>query len=97
MKFSFHPEAVAEFYSAIDYYESCELGLGYDFSLEVYDGIQSILRAPTVWPIMVGDVRRRLVNRFPYGILYAVENDDVFVLAIMHLRRDPDFWKDRRD
>jgi len=36
MTFSFHPEAESEFHEAIDYYENCESGLGYDFSVEVF-------------------------------------------------------------
>lgn len=35
MTFAFHPEADAEFFESIEYYEQCELGLGYDFSIEV--------------------------------------------------------------
>ena len=42
MNFSFHPDAEAEFFEAIDYYESCEQGLGYDFSIEVHSTIQYI-------------------------------------------------------
>ncbi len=43
MTFSFHPEADAEFFESIEYYEQCEIGLGYDFSVEVYSAIQTIL------------------------------------------------------
>lgn len=39
MTFAFHPEAETEFYAAIDYYERCASGLGYDFSAEVYSAI----------------------------------------------------------
>ena len=70
MTFSFHPEAEAEFKKAIDYYEECEQGLGYDFSIEVFAGIQNIISYPTAWPVIEEDVRRCLVNRFPYGIIY---------------------------
>jgi hypothetical protein len=42
MRFSFHPEAEAEFNDAIDYYEDKEGGLGYDFAVEVYVTIQRI-------------------------------------------------------
>ena len=40
MKYSFHPEAEAEFVQAIEYYEECEAGLGYDFAVEVYSAIE---------------------------------------------------------
>lgn len=95
MTFSFHPEAEEEFLGAIDYYEGRESGLGYDFALEVFTTIQNIITYPTAWPVVEGDVRRCLVNRFPFGVLYTIEPTGVFVVAIMHHRRQPDYWKDR--
>lgn len=95
MTFSFHPDAEAEFYEAIDYYERCETGLGYDFSVEVYSTIQNILNNPTAWPILGKDIRRCLTNRFPYGIVYSVEPSEIFILAVMHLHRRPGYWKQR--
>jgi plasmid stabilization system protein ParE len=95
MNYGFHPEAEAELNSAIEYYEQREPGLGFDFSLEVYSSLQGILSFPQSWPVLDGEVRRCLIHRFPYGILYSVEADSIFVLAIMHLRREPGYWKDR--
>jgi len=95
MTFSFHPEADTEFREAVEYYEACELGLGYDFSLEVFSRVQNILNSPTAWPVMEEDVRRCLVNRFPFGVLYSIESTEIFILAVMHLRRDPNYWKKR--
>jgi hypothetical protein len=95
MTFSFHPEAEIEFYEAIRYYDVCEEKLGYDFSIEVYSTIQNIVDYPGAWPILEDDIRRCLTNRFPYGVLYSIEPDEIFVLAVMHLHRDPDYWKER--
>ena len=95
MTFSFHPEAEEEFRAAIDYYEDREAGLGYDFSLEVFTAIQNIITQPSAWPVMEDDVRRCLVNRFPIGVLYSLEPTGVFVVAVMHQRRQPDYWRDR--
>jgi hypothetical protein len=55
MKFSFHPEAEAEFNDAIDYYEDRERGLGYDFAVEVYATVQRIMAFPKIWPVMKDD------------------------------------------
>lgn len=95
MTFSFHPEAKEEFNKAIEYYETCESGLGYDFSIEVHATIQNIVSYPTAWPIVEEDIRRCLVNRFPYGIIYSIERDGIFILAVMHQHRHPDYWKNR--
>ncbi len=95
MTFLFHPEAEAEFIEAIDYYEGCEPELGHDFSIEIFTSVQNIVNYPTAWPVIEEDVRRCLVNRFPYGIIYSIEQNEVFILAVMHLRRHPDYWKKR--
>jgi toxin ParE1/3/4 len=93
--YAFHPEAESEFVAAIGYYESCSDGLGLDFALEVHAAIQSICEHPRAWPVLENEVRRYQTRRFPYGILYNVENGLVFILAVMHLHRKPGYWKDR--
>lgn len=95
MKYSFHPEAETEFVQAIDYYEECEAGLGYDFAVEVYSAIERIMAHPNAWPILEEDIRRSLVRRFPFGIIYADIDEGLFIVAVMHLHRDPDCWKHR--
>lgn len=95
MRYSFHPEAETEFVQAIEYYEECEASLGYDFAVEVYSAIERTMAYPKAWPIVEEDIRRSLVRRFPYGILYAEEREELFIVAVMHLHRDPDYWKHR--
>jgi hypothetical protein len=95
MTFSFHPEAEAELSAAVEYYEDREAGLGYDLSVQVLASIRNIVAHPAAWPVMEEGVRRCLVNRFPFGVLYSVEPTGVFVIAVMHLLRRPDHWKDR--
>jgi len=96
MTFSFHPEAEAELCKAVDYYESCQRGLGEDFYFEVHSTIQRIVDFPEAWPVFDAGVRRCLTHRFPYGLLYSAHKEEgVLILAVMHLRRDPDYWKHR--
>jgi len=95
MKYSFHPEAETELLQAIAYYEDYEVNLGYDFAIEVYSAIDRVVSFPNAWPILDQDIRRCLINRFPYGVLYSVENDEIFIPAVMHMHRDPDYWKKR--
>jgi toxin ParE1/3/4 len=95
MKIVFHPEAEAEFLAAVDYYEDCKTGLGIDFALEINSTMANILNFPNAWPIFADNLRRCLVNRFPFGIIYTQEENMIFVLAVMHLHRNPEYWKDR--
>jgi len=48
-----------------------------------------------MWPGLEDDIRRCLTNRFPYGVLYSIEANEIFILAVMHMHRDPDYWKHR--
>ena len=91
MNFIFHSEAEEEFNNAIDYYEEIESGLGYDFAIEVYSTIQRAVAFPKAWPVMEGEIRRSLVKRFPYGVLYSEEENGLYILAVMHLHRHPNY------
>ena len=95
MNYAFHPEAEEEFLQAVSYYEDCEPGLGLDFAQEVHTTLQNIAAHPLAWPILQGEVRRCLVHRFPYGVLYSIEPDGPLVLAVMHLHRSPGYWRHR--
>jgi hypothetical protein len=95
VNYAFHPEAEAEFFAAMDYYEDREPGLGFDFAMEVHATIGNILRFPTAWPILQDDMRRCQLRRFPYGVIYSQHQNMIFILAVMHLRRDPEYWKPR--
>lgn len=96
MTFSFHPEAEAELFAAIEYYEEQEPGLGQAFSFEVTSAILNVVDYPKAWPTLEDDVRRCLTHRFPFGVLYTLEREHILILAVMHLRRGPDYWKSRR-
>jgi len=95
IRVSFHPDAEEELNHAIEYYEDCQLGLGYDFSIEMYSSIQRIKTYPYAWPILADEIHRCLIRRFPFGILYFIDSDEIFIVAIMNLHREPQYWKDR--
>ncbi len=80
MSFVFHPDAEDELGRAI----------------EVYSDIQRAVAHPKAWSSLEGEIRRVLIRRFPYGVLYTEEKDGLFILAVMHLHRDPEYWKTRR-
>jgi len=95
MYFFFHPEAEREFVEAIDYYEQREENLGLDFAAEVYAAVSRAAEYPRAWPILEDQVRRCQTIRFPYAVLYSQEPNGIFILAVMHLHRHPDYWKGR--
>lgn len=95
MKVVFHPDAEVEFQEAIEYYEKRQENLGYDFAIEIHSAIQRALDFPEAWPVFRNKVRRSLVHRFPFGVLYSLHEDRIFVIAVMHLHKHPGYWVDR--
>jgi plasmid stabilization system protein ParE len=96
MDYAFHPAAEAELNEAIDYYESVQPGLGVDLADEAQQAIVRAAKYPRAWSIIRKPVRRSLVKRFPYGILYVEHRDSIFILAVMNLHREPDYWANRQ-
>jgi plasmid stabilization system protein ParE len=77
------------------YYELQAPGLGDEFLDKIETGLRDIGESPERWPVIRDEVRRRLVHRFPYALLYRVDPEEVVVLATMHLSRRPDYWLHR--
>jgi hypothetical protein len=61
----------------------------------VLSAAERISRYPEAWHPLGESVRRCRLNRFPYGLIYAVENGNILVLAVAHLHRKPSYWRDR--
>lgn len=91
----FLPQAEQEMLEAARYYESQAVGLGADYLLEVERAVAAIAESPKTWPIIEGELRRRLVRRFPFGILYYIDPNEIAVVAVSHLRRKPSYWRGR--
>lgn len=87
--------AEQEMLEAAQYYELHAPGLSGDFLDSIESAIQDIGENPERWPIVYSGVRRRLIRRFPFGLLYRSEPKEVIVLAVMHLHRRPSYWVDR--
>jgi mRNA-degrading endonuclease RelE of RelBE toxin-antitoxin system len=93
--YSFHPEAEKELNEAIEYYNKCKNGLGFEFTEEVYLAIQEIISFPKAWTNMSANTRRCLLKRFPYGIIYNIDKAQLFIIAVMQLNKKPDYWTKR--
>jgi toxin ParE1/3/4 len=87
--------AELELLDADQYYELQATGLGSDFLEKVESAIYEITENPELCPEIRNRVRRRLIRRFPYGLLYRIDPDEIIILATMHLHRHPDYWIDR--
>ena len=95
MKSRFHRDALIEFDEAIDYYSIESEDLGVRFRSCIRASVQRIENSPSSWPFYEGDVRRFVVNDFPFVIIYLVLDDYLYIVAVMHTSRKPGYWKSR--
>jgi toxin ParE1/3/4 len=92
MTISFNPLAERELNDAAQYYDLESPGLGSAFLAEVEHTFNRIEEHPEAAAVIRGAIRRRLVRRFPYAVLYRLRDDEVRILAVMNLRRRPNYW-----
>jgi hypothetical protein len=91
----FHPEAAAELQDGARFYELQRAGVGESFLAAIDFALAGVTDSPMTWPVLEGDVRRRLARVFPYAVLYSVEADRIFILAVMHCHQMPGYWRSR--
>lgn len=91
----FHPEAQAEFIAAARYFEAEAENLGVDFIDFVQRTSVRLLEFPESGRPVTRRLRRVVVPRFLYGLLYRVEHDRIFIVAVAHPRRRPGYWRSR--
>lgn len=98
MKVIFLKVAESELDDAIEYYESEQSGLGTRFRKEVLLSLGRIVEYPSAYQPLSSRVRRCLVAKFPFGIIYQIKQDtnEVLIVAVAHLHRRPDYWLSRR-
>ena len=92
---SFHPLAERELIDAAQYYEIESPGLGARFLDAAERCERSILAYPHAGTIVHGEIRRRLLQAFPYALLYKAGAESVRVLVVMSLKRRPMYWAGR--
>ena len=89
------PDAEADFTSASWWYQQIDPNLVSRFMVESRATLARIAQFPYQFPLVNGTIRRALLKRFPYGIYYSLDHDEVSVTAILHQRRSDDIWNHR--
>jgi plasmid stabilization system protein ParE len=92
---AFHTAAAEEMQEAAVYYAGRAPGLGDAFLDEIEQGLRRIQQFPRLWPVYEGEYRRYLLQCFPYGLIYRIDPEEIFILAVAHLHRHPGYWKNR--
>ena len=94
------PDAEAEAQATAQWYEDQQAGLGEQFLAAFVDGILQVERHPSRFPRVERlrvkrEIRRCMLGRFPYSIVYEVRERDLLILAVAHAKRRPNYWRKR--
>jgi hypothetical protein len=95
MKIEILQIAKQEFKTAQEYYEMEQTGLGSRFEMEIRQALLRIQQYPRVWSTEQKEIRRCFIHKFPYKVIYSIQNEIIIILAFAHLHRKPDYWVDR--
>lgn len=77
------------------YYEEEVEGLGKAFLRKVNDAVNDVKENPLRYRIFENEYRRHLLSRFPFAILYRIVGSKIYIVAVMHCKRAPYYWKER--
>ncbi len=94
-KILFHELAGKELLEARDYYDDLVFGLGEKFIVEIERCLSIIKTNPLAYPIIKENVHKAVVLKFPFSILYRLDNNAIYILAVMHQKRKPRYWAER--
>ncbi|MFB6347353.1 MAG: type II toxin-antitoxin system RelE/ParE family toxin [bacterium] len=95
MKVEYHPQARVELFEAIDIAED-EFGTGEDLRQTIESAENLIETFPRIGDLEEESIRRYVISDYPFSIIYGLRESKLVVLAIMHDKREPGYWKDRK-
>ncbi len=95
LKIVFRPEAQSDLEDSFNWYENQRRGLGSEFFLCVEVCLEKIGRNPKLFSVVYKDLRRALIRRFPYQVLYQEKEDKIIIFAIFHVKRNSKIWEKR--
>lgn len=95
IELSFHPGVAIDIKGSFEWYEKELNGLGHSFISELEDAYEAIIHSPNVWANFEYGFKRYLLTRFPFSVIYKVDKERVFIIAVMHNSRNPNYWFDR--
>ena len=95
--YRFLSAAEEEMSEAAVFYEAASVSLARDFLQDVQQVVDTLRSHPELGARVDPHLRRALLHRFPFSLIYAVEVDAILIVSIAHHRRRPKYWKSRID
>ena len=91
----FHELAEIELNDGSIFFESKREGLGLRFLAAMEAAVTHIQKHPQASPVIINDVRRKVLRGFPYSIVFSIKPDRIRILAIANQKRRPFYWRGR--
>ena len=91
----FRADAAADVRAAYHWYEAQRPGLGQEFEQALDADLALLREAPQAFPVVLRDVRRLLLRRFPYALYFRPTDEGISIVAVLHLRQHPRRWRRR--
>ena len=95
--YRFLAPAEEEMTEASVFYDAASNGLGNDFLDDVQHAIDGLCEYPQAGEAITPSLRRMLLHRFPFSVIYSIETDVILIIAIAHHGRRPGYWQSRVD
>lgn len=95
MALQFLDLAEVELAEAIEDYNIQEKNLGNKFFEEIQEALARIVQFPQAWSKIGQNTHRYLLRKFPYSLLYVIDDEIILSVAIAHRHREPSYYSDR--
>jgi hypothetical protein len=95
MNVEFIEPAAIELDDAADYYNIQSAGLGQKFLDEVIETIGFIEKFPQLWSRNTENTRKAILRKYPFNLIYSIFDDKIYIIAVAHQNREPEYWIDR--
>jgi len=92
-----HPHADREYIAHALFYERQEAGLGSRFVDEIERGIEILVSQPRIGPQFKEGFRYFVLDIFPFSLIYRIEPERIWIVAVAHQSRRPNYWRERID
>lgn len=88
-------EAQEEINSAFEWYFQRSPAAAEAFLTEIGASLEQIVSHPQLYPAYTKNTRRRILERFPYSVIFQEKDDVILVIAIAHAKRRAGYWRRR--
>lgn len=90
-----HPEAQLEAEAAVQWYGQRSPLSASRLVVELRSALEHIQRTPNQFPKLAFHARQKVLDRFPYLVVFRETSAEIEIVAIAHGRRRPGYWRER--